>query len=231
MAQDAYPVPGRTVSLVEYRGYMRSVAESRAVDGLGVFADSTGRQVKVRSGRANVDGLHFISTALETLAIAANTSGNARRDAVVLRLDPATTPVVQLAVVTGVPSASPATPSLVQDLAGVFEFQLAVVAVPAGAVTIAASQVTASGGDKKVESSTVVHVMPAASGRLPAVNTWLTPVPYRRALILNNGNALANPARLELVTRTLEANQTTCTVEFTGAYIKQCRFNFLAIPI
>lgn len=142
MAQDAYPVPGRTTSLVEFRAMARTYA-SEIATGLEVFADSTGRHVKVRSGTSMVDGIFYSSTAVETLPIGANTSGNARKDAVVLRLDPAASPLVQMVVIPGVPSASPVEPALTRNPVGVWEVLQGVVTVPAGAVTIAPAQVVA----------------------------------------------------------------------------------------
>ena len=142
MAQDAYPVPGRATTFAEFRAYARTYAGDRIADGLTVFADSTGRQVKVRPGKATVDGIFYQSTAQETLIIAPNTAQTPRVDAIVLRLNPAGTPLVQLAVLEGTPGQTPQPPALATSLVGVYELLLATVNVPAGAVTIAAGQVT-----------------------------------------------------------------------------------------
>ncbi len=230
MAQDAYPVPGRAVTLPEFRAYARSYA-AEVTTGLEVFADSTGRHVKVRPGSSTVDGVFFTSTAIETLAIEPNTSGNTRIDSVVLRLDPAASPVVQLKVKPGVPAASPAGPALERDPAGVWEVQRGAVHVPPGAVTISAEQVVNRVVERKIETTSVVHILPSGGGWLWAVNTWLKPTPYPRAIILSNGDVPANPAQLELSTMILEPNKTTVAVGYTRASAGMCRFNFIAIPL
>lgn len=108
---------------------------------LQVFANSSGREVHVRAGRASVRGHWFLSDAQETLAIAANSSGNPRIDRIVARLDPAANSVT-LAVKQGSPSGSPSAPALTQTDTGTWELTLAKVTVANGAVSIAAGDVT-----------------------------------------------------------------------------------------
>lgn len=108
---------------------------------LQVFANSSGREVHVRAGRASVRGHWFLSTAQETLAIAANASGNPRIDRIVLRLDPSSNEAT-LAVLTGTPGTVPTAPSLTQTDTGVYELTLAQVAVANGAASISALNVT-----------------------------------------------------------------------------------------
>src|SRR5690349_840753 len=69
--------------------------------------------VQVQIGAALVDGRFYESTAVVTLTINANASGNARIDTVVLRLD-YTLQTIRLAVKQGTPAASPARPTLQQ---------------------------------------------------------------------------------------------------------------------
>lgn len=108
---------------------------------LEVFADSSGMQVKIRSGRAHIQGKWLNSDAEESLAIAANGSGNPRIDRVVLRLD-RTADTLILAVLQGTPAGSPSAPALTQTTSGIYEVSLAQVAVADGASTIAAGNVT-----------------------------------------------------------------------------------------
>ncbi|MBA3867791.1 MAG: hypothetical protein H0X30_01405 [Anaerolineae bacterium] len=96
--------------------------------------------VDVQVGAALVDGRFYESTAVKTLAINANSSGNARIDTVILRLDYAGQ-TIRLAVKQGTPAASPARPSLQQDTV-YWEIPLADIAVANGFTTLAQSTVT-----------------------------------------------------------------------------------------
>jgi hypothetical protein len=128
--------------------------------GLQVYANGSGREVHVRTGLACVRGHWFRSDAQETLAIAANTSGNWRVDRVVVRLDPSADGAT-LAVLTGTPGPLAATPALTVTDTGVYELTLARVTVASGAVSITAGNVV----DERV------HVAPPTvlgmSDRLP----------------------------------------------------------------
>lgn len=125
------------------------------------FGDSSGRQVKMRSGkRGFVRGRGWYSgTSDNILAIAANASGSTRKDVIVLRLTRSTW-AVTAAVVQGTPGAG--NPSLTQNATGgttgVWEIPVAVVTVVNGAATIAAADVEQcvwySHGDKIVTLST-----------------------------------------------------------------------------
>lgn len=109
-----------------------------------VYADSTGRQIKVRANRAAiVRGFRWeTDSAGLTVPIAANSSGQPRHDRVVLRLDRSTW-TVSLQVIQGNPSSSPYTPDYVWQETGynVWELRLARVYVAPNAVTIAAGDV------------------------------------------------------------------------------------------
>ena len=108
---------------------------------LQVWANSAGRQVYVRAGRASVRGHWLLNDADATITIAANSSGNPRIDRIVARLDPAANSVT-LAVKQGSPSGSPSAPALTQTDTGMWELTLAKVTVANGAVSIAAGDVT-----------------------------------------------------------------------------------------
>ena len=94
-----------------------------------VYADSSGMQVKVKSGAAWIEGFYISSDAVETKAIAA-ASGVIRHDNVVLHVDwPGNT--ISILVVTGTPGLV----ALVQS-ATIWEIALADITVGAAAVTI-----------------------------------------------------------------------------------------------
>lgn len=163
---------------------------------LQVFANGSGREVHVRAGRASVRGHWFLSDAQDTLAIAANSSGNPRIDRIVVQLDPSSDEAV-LAVLEGTPGASPAAPSLTQTDTGVYELPLAQVAVANGVALISSGNVT----DERLFAS--VPYTPALSSLRPAnpvkgqrvyeTNTGLSVV-YNGSAWVNDNQALHDAA-------------------------------------
>lgn len=106
---------------------------------LMVYGDSTGMQVKVKTGQCVITG-HWGQVSSEaTLTIAAAHATLARRDLVVARAD-FTNNLIELDVITGTAAASPVVPVLTRNTA-VYEIPLAVVQVDAAVVTIAAAKV------------------------------------------------------------------------------------------
>jgi len=104
------------------------------------FADNSGLNTKVKSGQAFLEGFFFESDAEETLSIATAHPTLARIDRVIVRLD-RTNNLIDLAVLTGTPNASPTVPALTQS-STTWEIPLARVAVAAGDTAIAAGDVT-----------------------------------------------------------------------------------------
>ena len=99
------------------------------LDEFEVYADSSGMQVKVKSGAAWIEGFYISSDAVETKAIAA-VSGVVRHDNVVLHVDwPGNT--ISILVVTGTPNLV----ALVQS-AIIWEIALADITVGAAVVKI-----------------------------------------------------------------------------------------------
>jgi len=130
-------------------------------DAAEVYANSSGRHVFVRPGRANVRGHWWDLDELATVPIAANSSGSPRIDRIVLRLDPTQDSIV-LAVKQGTPAALPAPPAVTETDAAVYELALAQVKVPNGAATISASDVI----DERVYCW--LALIPCLSTRRPA---------------------------------------------------------------
>ena len=120
--------------------FLRSGVIKGELNGLEAYGDSSGLQVKVRTGKAFIKGHYFKSDAEETLAISSNSSGNPRIDRVVLRAD-FTANTIDFAVLTGTPAGSPKEPTLTQS-STTWEVSLAKVAVANGAATITAGNVT-----------------------------------------------------------------------------------------
>lgn len=142
---------------------------------LQVFADSSGMQVKVRTGEAWIRGHWFQSDATEILSIAAAHATLGRLDRVVCRVD-WTANTIALAVLTGTASGSPSAPALTQS-SSVWEISLATVTVDAAAVTIAAGKIT----DTRIFA--VAIGAPKAEGRLDGAG----------GIVGHNIASLANP--------------------------------------
>lgn len=153
MAESSFPSPthnSRAVDDVEVEKW--AIAAGGVSGVLGhpddtpvVYADSSGRLVKIRLGKyAEVRGRVWYSGTTDiTKSIAANSSGNPRIDRIVLRLDRSTY-AVTVAVIQGTAAAVPAAPALTNQTGttGVWELPLAQVLVANGATTLAANTVT-----------------------------------------------------------------------------------------
>lgn len=103
-----------------------------------IYADSTGRQVKAYANQAAlVRGFRWESGSTPVvIALDANTSGNPRRDLIVLRLNRADY-TVRLAKITGTPAATPSPPAPIQDAGttGVWDLPVADVRVVSSGTT------------------------------------------------------------------------------------------------
>jgi hypothetical protein len=155
VAQSSRPTPdnGRVVTDDDYEnltlGYSVDGLIGNTSDTYPVFADSTGRQVKIRAAKkAIVRGYLWRSdpAADEIVATTTNTSGNPRIDRLVLQLDRATRNV-RTVLKTGSPSASPVAPSLTQNsgTSSVWEFPIARWQIASGYTTITAADVVPDG--------------------------------------------------------------------------------------
>lgn len=138
------------------------------LDELEPFADSTGMQVKVRTGEAFVRGFHYDNDAVKTIAVAAAHASQARIDRVILRLDLAANEITA-EVLTGTPAGSPVAPSLTQT-STTWEIPLATVAVAASATGIAAVDVTdarqwTSQYDEQATAFAVPDVLSVTTGK------------------------------------------------------------------
>lgn len=97
--------------------------------------------VEVTAGAALVDGTFYENTATLTFAIAANASGNARIDTIVLQKDWATQ-TVRAVVKQGTPAASPVPATLTLSSGVMWEIPLADIAVANGFSSIANTDIT-----------------------------------------------------------------------------------------
>lgn len=135
--------PGANLTEDGWRSMMRYQVQAgvlRNVDNeLQAYGDSTGMQMKVKTGQCVIMG-HWGQTTSETiLPIAAANPTNPRRDLVVARVD-FNNNRIELDVTTGAASATPVVPDLTRNTS-VWEIPLAVVQVDAAVSTIAAAKV------------------------------------------------------------------------------------------
>lgn len=144
MAQSSWPYTAQDTTDVEYGRLYREIDEgvvsNVGAQDLQVYGDGSGMNVKVRIGNAILRGYMFMSTAVETLTVAA-AGASQRIDRVVLELnlsEPTITNRILLKVVTGTATA----PALVQTDTGVYQISLGLITVPASATSIAAGNVT-----------------------------------------------------------------------------------------
>ncbi len=152
MAESSWPTVagGRAVTDDQYElmaaGYAVDGVIGQWTDPAPVYADSSGRQVKVRANfTALVSGHGYSSGTSDTiLAVAANASGSTRIDAIVLGLN-RTTQAVTSYVKTGTPGAG-VPPALTRNArgsgTGLWEIPIGQVSVANGAATLAAGTVT-----------------------------------------------------------------------------------------
>lgn len=137
--------PGGNAQEAQWREMMKHMLGSAAgvirgfANSFNSFGDSSGMQVKVDTGECFMRGHFGKSTAIKVLPIAANSSGSARKDRVVLRTDFVGNEI-EVDVLTGTPSGSPVAPAVTQN-SSIWETSLAVVDVANGAVTITSGNV------------------------------------------------------------------------------------------
>lgn len=105
-----------------------------------VYGDSSGMQVKVKSGSAHIEGFYVNNSAEVIKSISTSDPTNPRIDRVILKLD-RTANTITLEVKTGTPAGSPVAPTLTQA-DPTWEMTLAQVYVGAGVSTITSGNVT-----------------------------------------------------------------------------------------
>lgn len=111
-------------------------------EGLRVQAQApASTSVDVLTGAALVQGIAYLNTATVSFVIAANSSGNARIDTVVVQAD-YTLQTARLALKQGTPAATPAPPALTQTPSVLWEIPVADIAVANGFATITQANIT-----------------------------------------------------------------------------------------
>lgn len=158
MAVDSYPNSAhnsRAISLAEHEQILRPFGRTGFLNystTLPVYAGAGARTLMLRAGtQGAVRGTRFSVTSEHTIdgtMILANTSGQPRRDLLVMRLDRAAADpnkfTINPVVITGAPAAVPVAPSPVTndtlDGTGVWDFPVCEIPVPNGATTLTLAQ-------------------------------------------------------------------------------------------
>jgi hypothetical protein len=138
--------PGSSVMEGTWRKFMSHMMLGRSgvLKGAGldaeVFGDSSGMQVKVRTGEFWLRGHWAEVTSTKTVPLSAAHGTLARIDRVVVRVDFSDNEI-ELDVVAGTAASSPTAPAVTQN-SSIWEVSLATVSVPAGDTSIGSNQVT-----------------------------------------------------------------------------------------
>lgn len=139
---------GASMFEAQWSNMMRTIISDGVVKSylneLEIYADSTGMQVKAKTGGGWIKGHYYQNDAEETLALTTANPTLGRWDLVVLEVDwTKSDNQMSVVVIAGTPAASPALPSLTQSTSK-WQIALAKVVVGAGVTTINAGNITDS---------------------------------------------------------------------------------------
>jgi hypothetical protein len=145
MVKVAYPLAGSIVKTPQdwsnmAQNWLPTGVIKGKLNDLSVYGDSTGMQVKCKSGQAFLQGHFFQSDAEVILPIATADTTNPRIDRIIIRLD-YTSDSIDIVVLQGAPAVSPTAPALTQNSTR-WEISLAKVQVNANVSTITAGNIT-----------------------------------------------------------------------------------------
>lgn len=105
-----------------------------------VYADSSGKQVKVKTGAVWIKGGYAYDTGENTIALASNASGNPRIDVIAAEIDWVNN-IMGIVAITGTPGVTPSAPALTQTDGTKWQIKLAQVTVANGYTTVASGDV------------------------------------------------------------------------------------------
>lgn len=144
MAESSYPFDNANTTETQYSELFKRLQDSGVwagsdPDELKVIPDA-GLALTVNPGFGYIRGHVYINDAPLSVAVDAG-DANPRIDLIILRLDP-TANSVTATVLKGSPLASPVAPALAQTGAGIYEMELARVAVAASTASIGSGNIT-----------------------------------------------------------------------------------------
>ncbi len=106
-----------------------------------VYADSSGKQVKVKTGAVWIKGGYAYDTSENTIAMASNSSGTPRIDVIAAEIDWVNN-TMGVVSITGTPGVTPVAPTLTKTDGTKWQLKLAEVYIANGYTTVAATDVT-----------------------------------------------------------------------------------------
>ncbi len=230
MAKKFYPFDsgdGSTVRTSQWSAMMSAAIPSGVVkdflNQMQVYADSTGMQIKIKSGAAWIMGHYYANDSEEVLAIDASHATLARWDLVALQVDwAASNNQISTVIVKGTASASPSLPALTQTTSK-WQIPLAKIVVAAAAITIAAGAV-----------ADMRSFMGGTSGVAGDNSTWTN----KSGIQLTNGMVVVNDPNNDNAVRTttIEGDQSAVgvvdgiiNVDSSGTIVKSGRHVVLVV--
>lgn len=190
MAETSFPFDNASVIEAGWRRMARlwvpdhvaqAAATGAGLNNLAVSQRGAGANlsVDVASGQGWLNGHFYQSTAVNNLSIAANSSGSARVDRIVVRLDTSANTIVG-AVLQGTPGAG--APALTQAIDGTWEISLAQIAVANGAASIVTGNIT----DERVRGNGIPLTLPGAITAYRLVGGTATGAPVAGTFAVND---------------------------------------------
>jgi len=181
----------REYSQVEFAEVLSTIVDNGYIkdklDELLVYESTPpAMSVEVSTGEAWINGYWYQNDAVITVPIDASSPTNPRRDLIILRLDVLTSRSIEVTILKGTPSSTPALPSLTQT-SQIWEIPLAEVLVGTGVTSIVTANIT----DVR-EVSTLRGVSNDFTGTLST--TWTgTEAPYTQVVTVNGILATDEP--------------------------------------
>lgn len=221
MAQTSWPFENIDTSETQFSQWARNIGEgvkTGALNELEVYADSSGMQVKVKSGQAMIRGHYYNNSAVVSLAITASDATNSRIDNVVLELDPSANSIV-LKMVDGTPAGSPTAPSLTQTDAGIYQIKLAEVLVAATVTTINAGDVTDSRSFMATTTGNAADIATIEASLANPLASFVTDATTARTLTASDSGKTI---------RFTSASATVVTVDASTDFVVGARVDILA---
>lgn len=189
MAEFGGPLPSSAVATTsQARGLFRGTSAT------GVYADTISRfagglavtnggslNATVAAGQASVAGLYYENDASKALTLSAADSTDARIDVIVVRLNPASTGTLALAVLEGTPDPSPVAVAVTEAEDGIYELAVAEVVVPAGSAvlgTITDRRVFTTRGNTLTALDDTPSTLTGQGGKTLKVNSGGTAVEF-----------------------------------------------------
>lgn len=167
MPEASFPFENADTTEEQFSRLFARLADNGVASGLTVSA-SGGMNIAVATGSAIVQGFFYENTiSAKTLSVTAANGTNQRKDYVILKLDLSANSVTAV-VKTGTADAGGGTLPTLTQTASVWEYPIAVITVPAGAVSLVSGNI--ENWQDRQSSRVFTYSSTAQRGRIPALN-------------------------------------------------------------